>query len=89
MTLCAAIGAAALEIKIQNETLKWGAIGGLTPDMNIIPAYFMDGVSRFTFHCGLTHSLLFSLMLADVPGDFLSKKNNLKFNMLVNLQDVR
>ena len=74
MTLGAAVGEAVLGQKAGNKAVLWGAIGGLIPDLDIIPGWFMDEVDRLVFHRGFSHSLLFSVLLSLIAGFLLHKR---------------
>ncbi len=74
MTLGAAVGEATLGQKAGNKAVLWGAVGGLIPDLDIIPGWFMDEVDRLVFHRGFSHSLLFSVLLSLIAGFLLHKR---------------
>lgn len=68
ITLGAAVGQAVLGEKAGNRAVLWGAIAGLIPDLDIVPAMFMDEIGRMTVHRGFSHSILFSVLFAPLLG---------------------
>ena len=64
ITLGAAVGEAVLGRQIGNKAMIWGGLAGLIPDLDVIPSQFMNAVDRVDFHRGITHSLIFALVLA-------------------------
>ena len=68
IVLGGAVGEAVLEKKIGNKATGWGAIAVTIPYLDIIPAQFMDVVSRIEFHRSVTHSFLFALLMSPLLG---------------------
>lgn len=73
IVLGAAVGEAVLGKKVGNKAVLWGAVAGTIPDLDIIPGSFMDTVARLDFHRGLSHSILFCLILAPILGALIAK----------------
>ncbi len=73
IALGAAIGEAVLGKKVGNKAVLWGAVAGTIPDLDVIPGYFMDTVARLDFHRGISHSILFCLILAPILGALIAK----------------
>ncbi len=46
----------------------WGALGGLLPDVDVLPVAFLGPLAEFRYHRALTHSLWFSLVAGPVCG---------------------
>ncbi len=69
----AAIGEAYLGKKAGNKAVLWGAAAGILPDIDVLLGQFMSMVNEFTFHRGVTHSIVFVLMISPVFGIFLNK----------------
>ncbi len=69
----AAIGEAYLGRKAGNKAVLWGAIAGILPDIDLLLGQFMSMVNEFAFHRGVTHSIVFMLMISPVFGIFLNK----------------
>jgi inner membrane protein len=60
--------------KIQRKkTLLYGAILGTIPDLDVVVGMFMDPVNGVAIHRGLSHSLLFFLLLSPILGFVISK----------------
>ncbi|MFQ5637267.1 MAG: metal-dependent hydrolase [bacterium] len=73
IALGAAIGEAVLGKKVRNKAMLWGAIAGTIPDLDAIPGHFLNTVSRLEIHRGVTHSILFAIVLAPVLGHLVAK----------------
>jgi len=73
IALGAAVGEAVLGKKAGNRAILWGAIGGVIPDLDLIPGALMGDIARITFHRGFTHSLLFSVLFAPLFGYIICK----------------
>lgn len=59
--------------KLQNKTFLYGAVLGTIPDLDIVVGKFMNAVDGVAIHRGLSHSLLFFVLLAPVFGWLISK----------------
>jgi inner membrane protein len=46
----------------------WGALGGLLPDIDVVPGAFLGPLAEFRYHRALTHSLWFSLVMGPLLG---------------------
>ena len=68
LTLGAAVGEAVLGKKIGNRAMVWGAFGGLLPDFDVFARFFTDEITALAFHRGITHSFVFSIIMAFVLG---------------------
>lgn len=64
MVLGAAVGEAVAGKKIRNKAPLYGAIAGTIPDMDVFLTGWVDYSSALLFHRGISHSLLFALLLA-------------------------
>jgi inner membrane protein len=64
IALGAAVGEAVAGRKAGNKAVLWGAIAGTIPDLDVIPGYFMETVDALEFHRGMTHSILFAVLLS-------------------------
>ncbi|MCB9261760.1 MAG: metal-dependent hydrolase [Flavobacteriales bacterium] len=73
IVLGAAVGEATLGKKVGNKAMLWGAIAGTIPDLDVIGRFFMDDISAQEFHRGISHSLIFSSVLAPILGWLLFK----------------
>lgn len=63
-----ALGAAVAEVtlgkKIGNKSILWGAIAGTIPDLDVLANGFMSPLDALSFHRGISHSFLFSILAA-------------------------
>jgi inner membrane protein len=68
IVLGAGVAEASLGRKAGNRAPLWGALAGTLPDLDIIPAQYMGTVEALAFHRGISHSLLFALLVAPLLG---------------------
>jgi inner membrane protein len=73
IVLGAAIGEVTLGKKIGSKALLYGALLGTIPDLDVFITPFLNPVSSLFFHRGISHSLLFMVLLAPIAGWILSK----------------
>ncbi len=66
IVLGASVGEAILGRKVGNKAMLYGAIGGTIPDLDVLTSHFTDTVTALEIHRGITHSLLFSIVMAPV-----------------------
>lgn len=63
-----ALGAAVAEVtlgkKIGNKSILWGAIAGTIPDLDVLANGFISPLDALSFHRGISHSFLFSILAA-------------------------
>ena len=59
--------------KLQNKTFLYGAVLGTIPDLDVVVGKFMNVVDGVAIHRGLSHSLLFFVILAPLLGFLISK----------------
>ncbi|MBL6444956.1 metal-dependent hydrolase [Fulvivirga sp. 29W222] len=71
--LGAAVGEAVAGKKVGNKAIMWGAICGTIPDLDVIGRYFLDTVEALDFHRGISHSLLFAIVVSPVLGYGISR----------------
>ena len=64
IVLGAAVGEAVLGKKIGNRAPLYGAVAGTIPDLDVLFTGFMDYSSALLFHRGISHSILFALLVA-------------------------
>src|SRR5690606_14219318 len=82
IVLGAAVGEKILGKKLGNKALLYGAIAGTIPDLDVFAGKFFDPITAIEIHRGLSHSILFFLLLSPLLGWLLSKfeqKNNITF----------
>lgn len=73
IVLGAAVGEAVLGRKVGNKAMIYGAIAGTIPDLDTIVGNFMDPLTAIEIHRGLSHSIVFSIVMAPVLGWLVSK----------------
>ncbi|MGV9002812.1 metal-dependent hydrolase [Flavobacterium sp.] len=66
---------------LKNKTFLYGAVLGTLPDLDVVVGSFLSDVDGVAIHRGLSHSLLFFLLLSPVLGAVLAKieKGTLSF----------
>ena len=75
LVLGAAVGEALLGKKLGNRAILWGAIGGTIPDLDVLSGFFLSELGELTFHRGISHSLLFSVLFALLLGWMIHRFN--------------
>jgi inner membrane protein len=75
LVLGAAVGEAVLGRKLGNRAILWGAIGGTIPDLDVLSGPFLSELGALTFHRGISHSLLFSVLFALLLGWLIHRFN--------------
>lgn len=73
IVLGAAVGELVLGRKVGNKAILWGAIAGTIPDLDVLSKLFFDDLRANEVHRGVTHSILFSLVLAPVFGQWIKR----------------
>jgi len=73
IVLGAAIGEVTLGEKIGNKALLWGGLLSIIPDLDVFVTPFLNPVSALFFHRGISHSLLFLLIITPIAGWILSR----------------
>ena len=75
LVLGAAVGEVLLGKKLGNRAILWGAIGGTIPDLDVLSGLFLSELGELTFHRGISHSLLFSVLFALLLGWLIHRFN--------------
>ncbi|MBK8228610.1 MAG: metal-dependent hydrolase [Flavobacteriales bacterium] len=73
IVLGAAVGELVLGRKVGNKAILWGAIAGTIPDLDVLTRPFVDGLRANELHRGVTHSILFSAVMAPLLGWWLKR----------------
>ena len=76
ITLGAAVGEACLGKKLGNKAALWGAVFGVVPDLDVLASPFVNNVQELAIHRGITHSILFSVVMAPLFGWMLYRYYN-------------
>lgn len=74
VVLGAAVGEAVLGKKVGNRAMLWGAVAGTIPDLDVFLRLFTDPITATELHRGISHSLLFSLLVAPLLGFLVRKR---------------
>ncbi len=64
--LGAAIGEVCLSRYLGNKGVLWGALLGTLPDLDILAYPLLDSLARLSWHRGISHSLLFMVVMTPV-----------------------
>ncbi len=67
------MGELVLGRKIGNKAMLWGAIAGTIPDLDVLNRSLFDDLRANELHRGITHSILFSAVMAPVLGWWVKK----------------
>ncbi len=63
IVLGASMGEAVAGRKIGNRAMLWGAVAGTVPDLDVFGGIFMTPEDALAFHRGISHSLLFAVLM--------------------------
>ncbi len=85
ITLGAAVGEIVLGKKIGNRAMIWGAVAGTIPDLDIFANLILAPVDALAAHRGISHSLIFPIVVAPVLGWLVHRfyKEKLDRNLFV------
>ena len=73
VVLGGAVGEAVLGKKVGNKAVVWGAVAGTVPDLDVFAGALLNPVAQADFHRGLSHSLVFSIVVAPLLGAIISR----------------
>jgi len=73
IVLGAAIGEAVMGKQIGKRAMFWGAMAASLPDIDVLFSSFFTGVDRLLVHRGITHSILFMLIVSPLLAILFSK----------------
>lgn len=76
--LGAAVGEAVLGNKVGNKAMLYGAIAGTIPDLDVLSSQFTDTTRALEIHRGITHSVLFSVVMAPVMAWLVTRYESVK-----------
>lgn len=73
--------------KLRNKTFLYGAILGTIPDLDIVVGKFLSDVQGVAIHRGLSHSIVFFLLLSPLLGSILHRleKDKITLNRSVGM----
>jgi inner membrane protein len=79
-----ALGIATAELcagdKLQRKTFLYGAILGTIPDLDVVVGWFLSPVDGVAIHRGLSHSIVFILLLSPALGWLIAKIERTRIN---------
>ncbi|MFZ1730730.1 MAG: metal-dependent hydrolase [Bacteroidota bacterium] len=73
ITLGAAVGQAAMHRDLGNRAVLWGAFVGVLLDFDLLANPLLDPVTQLTWHRGISHSILVTLILTPLLGWLISR----------------
>ncbi|MEM7658638.1 MAG: metal-dependent hydrolase, partial [Bacteroidota bacterium] len=73
IVLGASVGEAVLGKKVGNKAALWGAICGTIPDLDVLANPFVSELDALVSHRGVTHSLLFCIVMAPIMGQLIHR----------------
>ena len=73
MSLGALAGAAVPGTGSRRKAALIGSLIGCMPDLDLVPALFLDPIGRLIFHRGITHSLAFAIIASPILGFAIMK----------------
>lgn len=83
IVLGASVGEVVLGKKLGNRAMLWGAIAGTIPDLDVFIKFFTDEITSTELHRGVSHSLVFSILMAIFLGLLVNKNEKLALGLLV------
>ncbi len=75
MALGAAVGQAGFHRRFGRRAALFGAVGGLLPDLDVVPIAFMGPLAEWRYHRGISHALWVGLVLGPVLGAALARRD--------------
>jgi inner membrane protein len=66
--LGAVVGQAFFSRRLGKRAIKWGAVGGAIPDLDLLPIAFLGPWGEFLYHRGFSHALWFGLVVGPLCG---------------------
>ena len=67
IALGACVGEAFFGRKIGRKAMLWGALAQSIPDVDFLAAFWLNTTDNLLAHRGFTHSILFGLLIAQLP----------------------
>lgn len=72
-TLGAAVGELVLGKKVGRKAALWGGFAGTLPDLDVLADPFLTQIQALSFHRGISHSLLFTILASPLLGWVISR----------------
>jgi inner membrane protein len=73
LTLGAAVGELVLGNKVGRKAAIWGGFVGTLPDLDVLADPFLNEIQALSFHRGISHSLVFTVLASPVLGWMISR----------------
>ncbi len=73
LTLGAAVGQATMNRDLGNKAVLWGMLAGALPDLDVLANPLFDPVTQLTWHRGISHSILLTVILAPILGLIIAR----------------
>ena len=73
IVLGAAVGEVVAGRRLGNKAILWGAVGGTIPDLDVLFGLFATDLQNLLWHRGVTHSIVFALVMGPVMGWLLNQ----------------
>jgi len=73
VTLGGAVGQATMNRELGNKAALWGMLAGALPDLDVLAYPLMDSVTQLTWHRGISHSILLTVVLTPLLGWLISR----------------
>ncbi|MBN1447882.1 MAG: metal-dependent hydrolase [Bacteroidetes bacterium] len=73
VTLGGAVGQATMHRELGNKAVLWGMFAGALPDLDILAYPLMDSVTQLTWHRGISHSILLTMVLTPLLGWLIAR----------------
>ncbi len=73
VTLGGAVGQATMNRELGNKAVLWGMLAGALPDLDVLAYPLMDEISQLTWHRGISHSILLTVVLTPLLGWLISR----------------
>lgn len=81
VTLGGAVGQATMHRELGNKAVLWGMLAGGLPDLDILAYPLMDSVTELTWHRGISHSILLTVVLTPLLGWVISRAHRREVTM--------
>ena len=73
VTLGGVVGQATMHREIGSKAVLWGMLAGAIPDLDFLAYPLMDNVTELTWHRGISHSILLTVVLTPLLGWVISR----------------
>jgi inner membrane protein len=67
------VAQATMHRELGNKAVLWGMFVGVLPDLDVLAYPLMDSMSQLTWHRGISHSILFAVILSPLLGWLIAR----------------